>query len=103
VDPLGVGLALTSIILFAVTLGLSTRPDQVKTTNQKRLNALVNNGENAQKTIVVKLPQGDSIPGDYTIDLKVSLSKAKTEGEEEKEHKIDERGKKFYRRLDEYL
>jgi len=105
VDSVGVGLALTSIVLFLVTLGLSTRPTQVKPVNKKRLTPFVNNSENDPKTIVVKLPQGESFPDDYILDLKVSLSKAKAkvEGEKEKGDKIEERGKNFYRRLDEYL
>lgn len=104
-DSVGVGLALTSIVLFVVTLGLSTRLTQVKPVNKKRLTPFVNNSENDPKTIVVKLPHGESIPDDYILDLKVSLSKAKAkvEGEMEKGDKIEERGKKFYRRLDEYL
>lgn len=103
-DPVGVSLALVSVVLFAVTLGLSTRPAQGLHSNKKRVNASGDlNNPNDQKTIVVKLPQGSNIPEDYTIDLKVSLSKAKKEGEEEKEKKTGRQGKKLYRRLDEYL
>lgn len=105
-DPMGVGLALFSFVLFAITLGLSTRPVQGTHPDKKRVNAPGDsnriNDVNDQKTIVVQLPRGGNIPEDYTIDLKVSLSRAK-KGEERKEGGTEERGKKFFRRLDEYL
>lgn len=103
-DLVGVSLATVSVVLFAVTLGLSTRPSQGLHIPKRRLNTSTDlNQANDQKTIVVKLPQGVNVPEDYTIDLKVSLFKAKKEGEEEKGNKTKEQGKKYYRRLDEYL
>jgi hypothetical protein len=103
-DPVGVGLAMISVVLFGVSLGLSTRPAQVAPSNKKKLGAINDgNGENHQKTILVKLPQGNNIPEDYSIDLRVSLTKNKKEREEEKENKAGEQGRKISRRLDEFF
>lgn len=88
---------LVSIVLFAATLVLSIKAPVVHS-NQKMLNAAgAFNNINEQRAIVIKLPHKDIIPEDYTIYLKVNISKAK------KEEGIESGGEKFYRRLDEYL
>ena len=88
---------LVSIVLFAATLVLSIKAP-VMHSNQKILKAAgAFNNVNDQRAIVIKLPQQDNIPEDYTIYLKVNLSKA------EKEEGIESGKEKFYRRLDEYL
>lgn len=103
-DPVGIGLALFSIFLFAVTLSLSTRPAQSMRSDIKKIKL---SGKpkslKTQKTIAVKLPRAGDIPEGYTLDLKFSLSKGKKEGEEEKGNVTGQRLKKFYRRLDEYF
>lgn len=103
-DPVGVGLAIISVVLFGVSLGLSTRPAQVTPSNKKKLSAFNDgNSENNQKTILVKLPQGSNLPEDYSIDLRVSLTKNKKEREEKNENKAGEQGRKISRRLDEFF
>lgn len=103
-DLVGVSLAVVSVVLFGVTLGLSSRPAQVTHPYKKRVNASGDlNSPDDQKTIVVKLPQGGNFPEDYTLDLKVSFSKAKKVGEEGQKKDTGKQGKKFNRRLDEYL
>ncbi|BAF60052.1 MAG: hypothetical protein HPY89_02675 [Pelotomaculum sp.] len=95
-EPAGIGLALFSFVLFAITLGLSIRP--------AGRTFCSHNKACEQKVIVVKLPDVFNIPEEYALDLKISLLKSKkAQDGGEKESKTGQPGKKFYRRLDEYL
>lgn len=101
-EPVGIGLILFSIVLFAVTLCFCTRiPQTAKICNQTGSMINESSNENNQKTIIIKLPGKDNNDDQYSIDLKVFLNKKDKQGEQE--WKITDQRKTFYRRLDEYL
>lgn len=97
-DLVGASLSLASVVLFSVALGLSTRPSKAA-----KQTPAVSGHVHDQKSIVINLPQGNLLPGDYTLDLKISLSGGKQEANEGKKERNGQREKKLYRRLDEYM
>jgi len=104
VNLFSIGLVLFSIILFAITLGLSLNLSQkVKSHNRPGGLAKGSTEENKQNTIILKLPGDGNHTNNYNIDVKISLTNNKNTGQEEKVSVINEPRKKFYRRLDEYL
>jgi len=109
VDLISIGLVLFSVILFAVTLGLSFKLPQNKLPQKAKFDkkpegpAIGYPEENKQNTIILKLPDNGKYTGNYNLDFKVSLVDNKKNELDEKENGITEQRKKFYRRLDEYF
>lgn len=101
--PLGVFLAVFSAVLLILTLALVTRPVRVPSPSRGVLRCRKPEDISSHKTIVVKIPREGSIPGDYTLDLRLSLSRAGKEESGEKESRAGQRNGLYYRRLDEYL
>jgi len=101
-DLASVGLVSASIVMFAATLSLATRP--VQSTGTKKIKMSCKRKDtDIQRAIVIKLPRGKDIPEDYVLDLRVSLSRGKKQGVGEKGNETNQQVKKFYRGLDEYL
>jgi len=104
VNLFSIGLVLFSIIIFAITLGLSLNLSQkVKFHNRPTGLAKGFIEENKQNTIILKLPGDGNYTNNYNINIKISLTNNKNTGHEEKASVVNEPKKKFYRRLDEYL
>lgn len=101
-DLAGVGLVLVAIVILTAALSLTTRPAQSTGAKKIKLSGKRKNVD-ARRAIVVKLPRAEDIPEDYVLDLTVSLSRGKKQAEGEKGSETNQRVKKFYRGLDEYL
>ncbi|HOV79794.1 MAG TPA: hypothetical protein PK728_06755 [Bacillota bacterium] len=93
-EPVGFSLVLASVVLFLAALGFSTRP------LEKNSNGSKNTDE--QRSIVVKFPKDSILPGEYTLDLKITVSGMK-KGTGEKEASGKDLSEKRLRRLDEYM
>lgn len=94
-DLVGLSLALVAMLLFLAALGVTARP--------VKKGGLSPDSASEDKSVVVRLPGGNFLPRDYTLDIRISLSGDDQELNRGKVEGKRPAGKKLYRRLDEYM